>query len=93
LFWSKLAISDLEELAEYISNDSKAFADFVEARIHQEARLLLIYPRAGRIGRVNGTRERAVVRTPFILVYRVDSRKVRILRIYRGARRWPQSFA
>lgn len=83
---------DLEELAEYIANESEIAADFIEVRIHQEAMLLSRFPSAGRLGRVAGTRERVVVRTPFILVYRAESESIRILGIYRGARRWPNRF-
>ena len=41
---------------------------------------------------VQGTRELVVPRTPYIIVYRVRSRGVFILRVYRGARRWPARF-
>lgn len=84
-------MSDLEELAAYIANDSERTAALVESRIHEEAQLIAQFPFAGRRGRVAGTRERVVSRTPFILAYRIQSGTIRILRVYRGARRWPVS--
>jgi addiction module RelE/StbE family toxin len=89
LLWSKAALRDLNELAEYLAENSELAADFVEERIHWQATLLSRFPRSGRPGRVSDTRERVVGRTPYILVYRVVSGRVRILRIYHAARQWP----
>jgi toxin ParE1/3/4 len=83
---------DLDALAVYIAQDSERAAEFVEGRIRDEARLLSQFPRAGRPGRIQGTRERVVVRTPYILVYRIARGQVRIIRVYHGARRWPRHF-
>ena len=41
----------------------------------------------GRPGRIDGTRE--LVRAPYIIVYRVRSEAVEILRIYHSAQNWP----
>jgi len=87
--WSKAAVRDLIELAEYIAQDSEQTAAIVEARIHQESNLLSQFPRSGRRGRIPGTHERVVRKTPYILAYGIAKGRVRILRIYRGARRWP----
>ena len=83
---------DPAELAEHIAGESEQGSELVEARIHEEAKLLSRFPRTGRPGRVTGTRERVVGWTPYILAYRVDSGRVRILRVYHGARRWPSRF-
>jgi len=83
---------DLEELAVTIAEDSEQAAESVEARIHQEASLLSRFPRSGRPGRVAGTRERVVGRTPYILAYCIVSAKIRILRVYHAARKWPANF-
>jgi toxin ParE1/3/4 len=92
LIWSKAAVRDLEDLATYISVDSELAAEIVEARVHKEAKLLSRFPRCGRAGRIEGTRERVVRRTPYILIYKIASGRVRILRVYHGARKWPASF-
>jgi len=41
---------------------------------------------------VRGTRELVISQTPFIAVYRVLREEVLILRVLRGARRWPARF-
>lgn len=92
LVWSRTALRDLDELAAYIADQSEQSAAFVESRIHQEAQLLSGFPHAGRRGRVAGTRERVVVRTPFVLAYQIGPNTVRIVRVLRGARRWPARF-
>jgi plasmid stabilization system protein ParE len=89
LVWGKAAIRDLDEIAIHISEDSLQVAELVEKRIHREAQLLVRYPRSGRVGRVAGTGERVVGKTPFIPAYRIASGTVRALRVYRGARKWP----
>ena len=82
--WSEPASRDLRELVSYIARDSTQNAELVRTRISVE--LLGEMPYAGRPGRVSGTRERVVSRTPFILVYRIDPEQIVVLRVYRGAR-------
>ncbi len=43
-------------------------------------------------GRVKGTRELVVVRTSYIVAYRLKRGKIQILRILHGARQWPDTF-
>jgi addiction module RelE/StbE family toxin len=92
LVWSKAAMRDLFELAVYIATDSKRAAESVEARIHEEAKLLSRFPRSGRTGRISGTRERVVDNTPYILAYQIVAGRIRILRVYLSARKWPKQF-
>lgn len=90
--WGRRARRDLHELIAYIAEDSLRTAELVSDRIWDSVARLASVPRSGRPGRVAGTRELVVPRTPYILVYRIRSRGVLILRVYRGARRWPSRF-
>jgi toxin ParE1/3/4 len=90
--WSKAALRDLEKLAAYIAEESEQDALLVETRIHESAQLLSLIPACGRPGRAATTRELVVLRTPYILVYRLLPDRVRVLRIFHGARRWPSRF-
>ncbi len=46
----------------------------------------------GRPGRVKGTRELVVTRTPYIVAYRLKRQSIQILRVLHGARLWPERF-
>ena len=92
LTWERRARRDLRELIAFIAEDSVQSAEAVAARILKAAELLTEFPRSGRSGRVPGTRERVVGRTPYILVYQIVSGRVRILRVYHGSRQWPKKF-
>jgi toxin ParE1/3/4 len=92
VIWGHRAKRDLVELIAYIADDNAQAADRVAARILRSAEVLSRFPRSGRPGRVSGTRERVVRRTPYILVYKIASTRVRILRVYHGARMWPDLF-
>lgn len=52
--------------------------------------ILVEHPLAGRIGRVNGTRELVIEGIPFIVIYRVTS-ELQILRVLHDAQQWPSS--
>jgi toxin ParE1/3/4 len=93
ILWSLKAIQDLDSLRAYIAEESPANAQRVVLRIlHDVEELLPDHPQMGRAGRVPGTRELVVPRTPYIVPYRVDRQTIQILRVYHGARRWPDSF-
>jgi len=92
LIWSPPAMRNLENLADYIAEDSEQQSEAVEARIHEEAILLSRFPLCGRPGRIKGTRERRVRRTRYLLVYKIVSCQILILRVYHGTRQWPSHF-
>jgi toxin ParE1/3/4 len=83
---------DLERLAAYIAEESEQNAWLVESRIHEAAKRLSLIPGSGRLGRVSRTRELYVLRTPYLLIYRLKSRTILILRVTHCARRWPARF-
>lgn len=91
--WTLPAIQDLEAIQDYIADRRPAAATCLGKRIFDQTKALLAKnPNVGRLGRVSGTRELVVSRTPYIVVYRVDAR-VEILAIIHGARDWPESFS
>ena len=93
LVWSPEAIEDLASLRAYIEQDDPAAAQRVVLRIiHSVEDLLSENPEMGRPGRVPGTRELVVPRTPFVVPYRLQRKTMQILRVYHGARRWPARF-
>ena len=93
VLWSPAAFADLAALRAYIAEDNPAAADEIVLRIfHNIEQLLSRNPSMGRPGRVPGTRELVVPRTPYIVPYRIKAGDIEVLRVYHGARRWPDRF-
>jgi toxin ParE1/3/4 len=91
LQWSPQAIDDLILLRHHISTEDPAAAKRVALHIlHCVEQLLLENPQLGHPGRVPGTRELAIPKTPFVVPYRVHNDLLQILRVYHHARRWPE---
>ncbi|TIP23943.1 MAG: type II toxin-antitoxin system RelE/ParE family toxin [Mesorhizobium sp.] len=65
----------------------------VDQQIVLATHRLIEFPESGRPGRIAGTREFVVARTPYIAAYAVMADAVRILRILHGAQRWPDEIA
>ena len=57
--------------------------------IENQVERLSDHPYSGRSGRIEGTREMVVNRTPFIVGYRTSGDTVYVLRVLHGARQWP----
>ncbi|MFT4247036.1 MAG: type II toxin-antitoxin system RelE/ParE family toxin [Pseudomonas sp.] len=76
---------------EYIAETDPLAAVRADEEIECQAELLPDNPNMGRPGRIEGTRELVVGRTPFILVYRVhpEAGRIEIWRLLHGAQRWP----
>jgi toxin ParE1/3/4 len=92
IIWSPEAIDDLAALRAYISRDNPAAARRVALHLLEMVETTLAEnPHIGRPGRVPGTREFVIDKTPYSVPYRVKDNALQILRIYHGARRWPES--
>jgi toxin ParE1/3/4 len=90
LEWSRFARADREAIFDYIEADSPRAALAVDDRIRQQVEELMKLPEIGRPGRIDGTRELIIQRTPYIAVYRIAGKTIRILRVLHGAQMWPQ---
>ena len=91
LTWSPEAIDDLASLRTYLSEDDPAAAKRVALHIiHCIEELLSNNAQLGHPGRVPGTRELVIPKTPFVVPYRLHHEVLQILRVYHHARRWPE---
>jgi len=86
--WTRRARRNLDDIAEYIAQDSPTAARRIVREISGQISRLSDYPRIGGAGRAEGTRELVVPGTPYIVIYRINQR-VEILRVRHGAQRWP----
>jgi toxin ParE1/3/4 len=91
LEWSVFAMTDREAIFEYIEADNPRAAVAVDDRIQTRVEGLAQLPRMGRPGRIEGTRELVINRTPYIVTYQVVGDTVRILRVLHGAQQWPDA--
>lgn len=92
LVWSPEAIRDLASLRAYVAQDNPRAAQRMALHVVRNVETLLSKnPSMGRPGRVSGTRELVIPKTPFVVPYRVQAGMIQILRIYHGARRWPET--
>lgn len=86
------AANQLKSIFEHIAADNPAAAARTVKRIRQAIHQTARMPQAGRIGRVEGTREIVVSHTPFLVVYRIVESAIHVLAIFHGAQQWPESF-
>jgi toxin ParE1/3/4 len=89
LEWRPAAEEDALDILRYIAADNPAAAEEVFGQIRAQVGRLAHHPQMGRVGRVEGTRELVIARTPYIAVYRVRSDTVQVLRVLHGAQQWP----
>jgi toxin ParE1/3/4 len=87
--WLAKAERDLLRQLDYVAERDPHIAAELADKVRIATSLLAEHPRLGRAGRVRGTRELTISRTPYIVVYRVYSSAVRIVRVLHGAQQWP----
>jgi addiction module RelE/StbE family toxin len=79
IVWRPSALDDLEQGRHYIAEHNPRAAERLWARILNAVERLAARPGLGRPGRVEGTRELVVPRTPYIVAYTVIGDQVMIL--------------
>ena len=93
VIWSPEAIADLAALGAYIASDDLAAAQRVALHIIRSVETFLPNsPEMGRPGRIPGTRELVITRTPYIVPYRLVGNTIQVLRVFHSSRRWPDAF-
>jgi toxin ParE1/3/4 len=89
LRWTTPATQDLYNIIRHIQRDNPDAAAKVADTLYQDCSKLLDFPRQGRRGRIEGTRELVFPGLPYIAVYRIQDQNLEIVRIYHGAQDWP----
>lgn len=87
--WLDSAENDIDQIADYLDPLNPVASHRIITKIEHAVEKLRLYPFAGRTGREEGTRELAVLRTPYVVIYSVRSEYVAIVHVIHGARRWP----
>ena len=89
LKWTRRALREQDESFEWIVTENPTAAREVIDRMHSATRLLAKNPKMGRPGRITGTGELVVSRTPYVVAYRIGAEQVEILAVIHHAREWP----
>lgn len=89
--WSSEGLDDLDSLRAWIAKDSPKAAREIALTIVAAVERLPDNPHIGRPGRVPGARELVVTQTAFLVPYRVQAGVLQVLRVYHGARQWPEA--
>jgi toxin ParE1/3/4 len=90
LSWTPQARIEREAVIEYIAEDNPVAALDQLNEIEEQTALLTTQAKMGRVGRVRGTRELVINRTPFIAIYRIEGQRIEIIRFLHGAQQWPK---
>jgi addiction module RelE/StbE family toxin len=87
--WTGDAANDLEQICRHIQRHNPSAARSVIRTITDGIGDLKRFPRLGRLGQVENTRELVFPSLPYIVVYRIKDDNAEVLRIYHGAQDWP----
>ena len=85
--WSERAWSDLEQIADYIAKDSRAYAASFVRQVKAKARSLRRFPEAGAIvPEFNDPAIRETFIKGYRLIYQVSANEAQLLALIHGAR-------
>lgn len=88
LKWKTAAMSDREQIMDFIAQDNPQAALDLDVLFEEKADMLTAHPKLFKPGRIKGTRN-AVVHPNYVLVYKVSSDTVTVLRVLHAAQAWP----
>lgn len=88
IVWTELSVNDLEEVRDYIAQDSKRYSSITVTRIYERVLLLTGTPLLGRmVPEFNTKTIRELRQGHYRIIYRIsDPEEVEILRIIHDAR-------
>jgi len=78
IVWADSARRDLDDAIAFLEQRSRSGADRVGERIVSVVALLERFPRLAPASRHRGLRQLVITRTPYIVVYRVETDQVEI---------------
>lgn len=88
--WLRAALRNLDDEATFIALDNEAVAQLVVQPVLEAVAQLSEQPGLGNPGRVPDTRELVVLKTRYVVPYRVRGDLVTILRVFHTSRQLPK---
>lgn len=87
LRWAESAVKDLEDICNYIANDSEEYARNFARRIIDTIETITTFPNSGRIvPEFNNDRIREKILLNYRIIYRINGSRMEIVRIIHHAR-------
>jgi addiction module RelE/StbE family toxin len=86
--WTPAAADDFENIANYLFEQTPENAARLIREIYLAPKGLESFPKRGRAGKKEGTRELVLPSLPYVIVYRVTSESVYVLRVLHGSQDW-----
>ena len=85
--WTKNALDEIDSIAEYISNDSPKYADFLVKQIYEMIDHLNQFPKIGRIvPETNNSNIREILFRNYRIIYLIKKEHLEIISIFHGSR-------
>jgi len=86
--WTKTALTDLEEIGDYIAKDSVRYAELTVSKLFESPNILEKNPIAGKVvPELNNESIRQLVRGSYRIIYHlVDENQIEILTVHRSSR-------
>ena len=87
IIWTEFAVEDLRSIHEYISKDSKVYADRQVDKIIKRVDQIGNFPKSGRmVPEFNVEILRELIEGNYRIIYRISSDSIAIVRIHHAAR-------
>ena len=87
LIWTEFALEDLRLVHEYISTDSKHYADRFVEKIMNRVDQLESFPKSGRVvPEFNLESIRELIEGNYRIIYKISATHVAIIRVHHAAR-------
>jgi toxin ParE1/3/4 len=87
--WLLEASQQRYDQLDYIAQENPIAAIRLDEEIETQTESLAQHPRIGREGRVTGTLELVIARTPFLAVYRIAAGQIQVLNLLHQSQQWP----
>jgi toxin ParE1/3/4 len=87
VIWTEFAIEDLRLIHDYISKDSKRYADRFVEKLFERVDQLENFPKSGRVvPEFNIETMRELIEGNYRIVYKISANQVAILRVHHAGR-------
>lgn len=87
IIWTEFAIEDIRSIHDYISKDSKRYADRFVEKLLERVDHLESFPKSGRIvPEFNSVSIRELIEGNYRIIYKISSNQIAIVRVHHAAR-------